>query len=125
MSALMPEKSWCVVQQRRDPKLLPISTTMLVDERRAREILSRLRDQHPGVTYTLARLVPVEEPKIHETMEDFLAHLDRLDAETQRERIATAIGDDEDPGFTGEALDAWNAATARAVNIARNWKEDR
>jgi hypothetical protein len=36
--------------------------------------------------------------------------------------IAEAIGNDEDPGLSGEALDAWNTATARAINIARNWE---
>lgn len=35
-------------------------------------------------------------------------------------RIAEAIEADPDPGLTGPELDAWNAATIRAANIARN-----
>lgn len=32
-----------------------------MDEERARDNLRRLRAKHPKVTYTLARLMPVEE----------------------------------------------------------------
>ena len=49
-------------------------------------------------------------------LEDELARADR-----SFEAVAAAVGDDPDPGLSDAELDAWNAATARAVKVVRNF----
>lgn len=78
----------------------------------------------PSDVADLALATPNQVRRVAQALANVAQALADTEARTEkrvRAQLEQAIADDPNPALTGPALDGWNAATIRAVNVTRNF----